>query len=206
MRRAPLARRSQLEPDPGSPPPPSCADLPNSAGANPGATNYSTFKLSYDDSETISFLDAANLYAKRGYPDPQTPTQPDEQWPLCLKCAVVDRARQRAGVARTDACQACLSRCASSLSPPLPREEARARLPAEHRLTLPLSRSRPTDCWSPEIADQLVNATQTAQGNTPSTGGGGASPSSGAGRALALPAGGVVAAAAAVLGGLALLA
>ncbi|GAA5941342.1 hypothetical protein JCM3775_001545 [Rhodotorula graminis] len=148
---------------------------PNSAGANPGATNYSTFKLSYEDSETISFLDAANLYAKRGYPDPSTPTQPDEQWPLCLKCAVVDRARQRAGVARTDACQACLNRY----------------------------------CWSPEIADQLVNATQTAGNNTPASGGGGgggASPSSGAARALALPAGGVVAAAAAVLGGLALLA
>ncbi|BGP44531.1 hypothetical protein JCM10450v2_000345 [Rhodotorula kratochvilovae] len=83
---------------------------PNSAGANPGATNYSTYKLSYEYPEVISFLDAANAYAKRGFPSPETPTQPDEQWPLCLKCAVVDRARARAGVNRTEACQACMDR------------------------------------------------------------------------------------------------
>lgn len=90
------------------------ADHPNSAEATPaGSTNYSTFKLSYPDEEVITFLNSANEYAKRGYPDPATPNQPDEQWPLCLKCAIVDRARQRANISRTDACQSCLDRCAS---------------------------------------------------------------------------------------------
>ncbi|GEM06114.1 AMP-binding domain-containing protein [Rhodotorula toruloides] len=84
--------------------------LPNSAGAHPGATNYSTFKLEYSYDEVVSFLDAAHEYTLRGFPDASSPNQPDKHWPLCLKCAVVDRARARAGVNRTTACEACMNR------------------------------------------------------------------------------------------------
>ncbi|BGP04518.1 hypothetical protein JCM10049v2_000320 [Rhodotorula toruloides] len=84
--------------------------LPNSAGAHPGATNYSTFKLDYSYDEVVGFLDAAHEYTLRGFPNASTPNEPDQQWPLCLKCAVVDRARARAGVNRTAACEACMHR------------------------------------------------------------------------------------------------
>lgn len=34
----------------------------------------------------------------------------DPQWPACLACAVVDRARNRTGVAREGTCQSCFDR------------------------------------------------------------------------------------------------
>jgi lysophospholipase len=34
----------------------------------------------------------------------------DPQWPACLACAVVDRARHRSGVARTGVCSSCFDR------------------------------------------------------------------------------------------------
>ncbi|GAA6007260.1 hypothetical protein JCM11491_003065 [Sporobolomyces phaffii] len=86
--------------------------LPNAPAPtqNPFLTNTSTFTLSYSYEEVEAFLDSANLNAKKGFPNPNTPLQPDEEWPLCLKCATVDRARQRAGLNRTSACESCFTR------------------------------------------------------------------------------------------------
>ncbi|GAA5980887.1 hypothetical protein JCM10908_003902 [Rhodotorula pacifica] len=83
--------------------------LPNAPGNNPGATNYSTFKLEYSTDEVSSFLNAAHAYTLRGFPN-STSSQQDEQWPLCLKCAVVERARERAGLNRTSECSSCFDR------------------------------------------------------------------------------------------------
>ncbi|GAA5828184.1 hypothetical protein JCM11251_002624 [Rhodosporidiobolus azoricus] len=101
--------------------------------ANPYLTNTTTLTLNYDYDEVIGFLDSAHANALKGFPDSSSPNTPDPQWPLCLKCAVVDRARQRAMINRTEACQSCFNRY----------------------------------CWSDDVAEQLVNATQTAQNSQP---------------------------------------
>ncbi|GAA6035969.1 hypothetical protein JCM8097_005191 [Rhodosporidiobolus ruineniae] len=86
--------------------------LPNAQAptSNPYLTNTSTFKLDYDYDEVVGFLDSAHANAMKGFPNPDTPTTPDPEWPLCLKCAVVDRARSRAMLNRTEACQSCFNR------------------------------------------------------------------------------------------------
>lgn len=74
-------------------------------------TNTSTYKLEYSDSDASSFLDAAHSNALKGFTNSSdSDTQTDSQWPLCLKCAVVDRLRQRQGIARSDECTTCFSR------------------------------------------------------------------------------------------------
>ncbi|GAA5892136.1 hypothetical protein JCM6882_005704 [Rhodosporidiobolus microsporus] len=135
---------------------------------NPFLTNTTTLTLNYDYDEVVGFLDSAHANALKGFPDSSTPNTPDPQWPLCLKCAVVDRARQRALINRTEACQSCFNRY----------------------------------CWSDDVAEQLVNATETAQNNTPSGGDG----SNAAASIMPLNAGGVVASVLAVAAGVALLA
>lgn len=97
--------------------------LPNAPGADPGKTNYSTFKLEYSKDEVTAFLNAAHEYTLRGYPNSTDTQARDQQWPLCLKCAVVDRARERAGLNRTNECEACMQQCKFSrhgdrISPP----------------------------------------------------------------------------------------
>ncbi|GAA5876162.1 hypothetical protein JCM16303_007041 [Sporobolomyces ruberrimus] len=86
--------------------------LPNAPApvSNPYLTNTSTFTLSYSYNEVEAFLDSANANAKKGFPNPNTPTTPDSEFSLCLKCATVDRARQRAGLARSSACESCFAR------------------------------------------------------------------------------------------------
>jgi hypothetical protein len=92
--------------------------LPNAPAvtlSNPFLTNTSTYTLGYEEEEVVGFLDSAHANAIKGFPNPSTPTTPDSQYPLCLKCAVVDRARQRAGVNRSEACESCFNRCAFAL-------------------------------------------------------------------------------------------
>ncbi|GAA6020201.1 hypothetical protein JCM10207_004367 [Rhodosporidiobolus poonsookiae] len=114
--------------------------LPNAPAPleNPYLTNTSTFTLNYDYDEVVGFLDSAHANALKGFPDPSTPNTPDSQWPLCLKCAVVDRARQRAMLNRSSECESCFNRY----------------------------------CWSDDVTEALVNATDTANNNQQSTGGG----------------------------------
>ncbi|GAA5896529.1 uncharacterized protein JCM6883_006934 [Sporobolomyces salmoneus] len=86
--------------------------LPNAPApvSDPFLTNTSTFTLSYSYEEVEAFLDSANLNAKKGFPNSDTPNTPDSEFALALKCATVDRARQRAGVERSSACQTAFNR------------------------------------------------------------------------------------------------
>ncbi|GAA6063845.1 hypothetical protein JCM10212_003592 [Sporobolomyces blumeae] len=87
--------------------------LPNAPApvSDPFLTNTSTFTLSYSYDESEAFLDSAHLNALKGFPTSSSDsTARDEEWPLCLKCATVDRARQRAGLNRSSACASCFTR------------------------------------------------------------------------------------------------
>ncbi|GAA5856232.1 hypothetical protein JCM8547_000832 [Rhodosporidiobolus lusitaniae] len=77
---------------------------------DPYLTNVTTLTLNYEYDEVNGFLDSSHANMLKGFPDPSTPNVSDSQWPLCLKCAVVDRARQRAMISRSDACQQCFNR------------------------------------------------------------------------------------------------
>lgn len=48
------------------------------------------------------------VIATQGYPAGGVMKDPD--WPSCLACAIVDRARERAGVERSGICATCLNR------------------------------------------------------------------------------------------------
>ena len=67
-------------------------------------TNTSTFNLDYSLDDAQSFLDAAHLSGLKGFQTGSESADPD--WPLALKCALVDRARKRAGLQRSAACHA----------------------------------------------------------------------------------------------------
>ncbi|GAA5918798.1 hypothetical protein JCM1841_002740 [Sporobolomyces salmonicolor] len=86
--------------------------LPNAPApvSDPFLTNTSTFTLNYSYDEVEAFLDSAHLNALKGFPNASTPTTADPNWPLCLKCATIDRARERAGVNRSAACETCFDR------------------------------------------------------------------------------------------------
>ena len=62
-------------------------------------TNFSTFKLSYEDIEINSFLNNAM----------QEATGNGTNLPTCLACALTSRALQRAGIAQSDQCEACFT-------------------------------------------------------------------------------------------------
>ncbi|KAG2054996.1 lysophospholipase [Suillus hirtellus] len=71
-------------------------------------TNTSTSQTSYSSSEIQAMLSQTFVITTKGYPDNGAMKDPD--WPSCLACAVVDRARERAGVARSGICSTCMDR------------------------------------------------------------------------------------------------
>ncbi|KAF9235204.1 lysophospholipase catalytic domain-containing protein [Melanogaster broomeanus] len=72
-------------------------------------TNTSTTQISYDPSQIQTMLDQTFTIATQGFPaDTSTPTDPE--WPACLACAIVDRARERAGETRSGVCESCFAR------------------------------------------------------------------------------------------------
>ncbi|KAH9451071.1 hypothetical protein MJO28_009457 [Puccinia striiformis f. sp. tritici] len=81
--------------------------LPNSPTPSLPQTNYSTYKLSYSKNETSSFLSSVMDSTTR--PRIQT-RQGDADWPTCLSCALIDRARNRKGVPRSAPCGNCFRR------------------------------------------------------------------------------------------------
>ncbi|KAK4700976.1 lysophospholipase, partial [Phenoliferia sp. Uapishka_3] len=72
-------------------------------------TNTSTWDLEYSQADQVSFLDAAHLNAVKGYQTVNATS--DADWPLALKCALIDRQRKRAGVARSEECAVQFNRC-----------------------------------------------------------------------------------------------
>lgn len=67
-------------------------------------TNTNTFKLQYDVDEATAFIENVQTNAFRGNADPGNR---DEDFPSCLACAVMERARQRAGLERSSQCSSC---------------------------------------------------------------------------------------------------
>ena len=72
-------------------------------------TNTSMFQPSYSSLEIQAMLDQTFIIATQGYPANSSMTT-DPEWPACLACAIVDRARGRAGEARSGVCETCFAR------------------------------------------------------------------------------------------------
>ncbi|KAH9851840.1 lysophospholipase [Lenzites betulinus] len=75
-------------------------------------TNTSTDQLSYTEDEAQGFLDQVFDIATQGIPGTSAAGTPekDPEWPACLACAVVDRARQKQNIARDGVCVSCFER------------------------------------------------------------------------------------------------
>ncbi|TFK53593.1 lysophospholipase [Heliocybe sulcata] len=78
--------------------------LPNGAPppGQPAITNTSSGQLEYSLTEVQAMLDQTHAIA--------TMAGVDDDWPACLACAVVDRARERLGAAREGICSTCMER------------------------------------------------------------------------------------------------
>ncbi|KAG8219070.1 putative lysophospholipase [Butyriboletus roseoflavus] len=72
-------------------------------------TNTSTSQVAYDSSEIQAMLDQTFIIATQGYPA-NSSVATDPEWPACLACAIVDRARERAGETRSGVCECCFAR------------------------------------------------------------------------------------------------
>ncbi|EGG08922.1 uncharacterized protein MELLADRAFT_84371 [Melampsora larici-populina 98AG31] len=71
-------------------------------------TNTSTLKLRYTDEETTTFLASATSVTT----SPVLDGSIDQEWPTCLSCAMLERARNRLTnkVPRSDICKQCFQR------------------------------------------------------------------------------------------------
>ncbi|KDE05419.1 hypothetical protein MVLG_04214 [Microbotryum lychnidis-dioicae p1A1 Lamole] len=76
----------------------------NTQGYTGYQTNTSTLTLNYNLKDTVKFLDASKSNALKGFQNVTAGQTVDPTWPLALKCATIDRARQRAGLPRSSAC------------------------------------------------------------------------------------------------------
>ncbi|KAF8432990.1 lysophospholipase [Boletus edulis BED1] len=72
-------------------------------------TNTSTVQVAYNSSQIQAMLDQTFVIATQGYPASSGMTT-DPEWPACLACAIVDRARERAGQTRSGVCESCFAR------------------------------------------------------------------------------------------------
>ncbi|SCZ88947.1 BZ3500_MvSof-1268-A1-R1_Chr1-1g00846 [Microbotryum saponariae] len=73
------------------------------------STNTATMQMAYSNSDTEAFLANAHMNAMKGYPMGNAGSDP--HYRTALKCAIVDRARQRASLKRSRICAAMLARC-----------------------------------------------------------------------------------------------
>ncbi|KII94539.1 hypothetical protein PLICRDRAFT_33337 [Plicaturopsis crispa FD-325 SS-3] len=99
--------------DPSSADEPLLIYLANGAPPQNGAapvTNISTDQVSVPNAQLQAILDQTFVIATQGFPDPNSGAQVDAEWPACLACAVVDRARNRTGAARSGVCASCFGR------------------------------------------------------------------------------------------------
>ncbi|SCV71696.1 BQ2448_3284 [Microbotryum intermedium] len=84
--------------------------LPNAPVPNSQySTNTPTTQMHYSNPDTLAFLDTAHANAMKGFPLLGATTDP--HYATALKCAIVDRARQRAALARSTDCQNLFARC-----------------------------------------------------------------------------------------------
>ena len=71
-------------------------------------TNTSTLRFKYEADELQAMIDQSFDIATQGIP--LNGTQKDPEWPVCLACAVVDRARAKVGTPRSGTCESCMAR------------------------------------------------------------------------------------------------
>ncbi|GJE87443.1 lysophospholipase [Phanerochaete sordida] len=74
----------------------------------PPLTNLSTFTDTFTTPQIQAFMNQAFDVATQGIPI--SSTHKDPEFPACLACAVVDRARARIGERRSGVCSTCLQR------------------------------------------------------------------------------------------------
>lgn len=72
-------------------------------------TNTPTLQASYSSSQIQAMLAQTFTIATQGYPA-NTSMTTDPEWPACLACAIVDRARGRSGGTRDGVCESCFAR------------------------------------------------------------------------------------------------
>lgn len=72
-------------------------------------TNTSTDQLVYMPDEIQGMLDQTWAIATQGISNSSS-GEADPMWPVCLACAIVDRARNRTGLTREGACIICFER------------------------------------------------------------------------------------------------
>lgn len=101
-----------------SSPPPLVIYLPNTILPDQApVTNSSTLQDSFTPSAAQAILDQTFEIATRGIPGSNSVSPSgsalsedrDLLWPVCLACAVVDRARTRSNIARDAVCERCFS-------------------------------------------------------------------------------------------------
>ena len=74
-------------------------------------TNTSTSQTQYPLDEVQAMISQTFDVATQGIPVVKSGKETkDPQWPACLACAVVDRARRELGVARSGVCSSCLKK------------------------------------------------------------------------------------------------
>lgn len=80
-------------------------------GETVGYTNTSTMQLSYSADELQAMLSQTFDIATQGIAnETASGWEKDPEYPSCLACAVVDRARERQNIARDGLCASCLDR------------------------------------------------------------------------------------------------
>lgn len=85
--------------------------LPNAPSGGSYNTNVSTYTLEYSREDTTSFLESMYTTMTRGYAgNANDLSARDQQYGTCLACGMVERRRQAAGLARSQACETCFSR------------------------------------------------------------------------------------------------
>ena len=75
--------------------------------AGPPLTNASTNQLAFEPADIQGALDQTWSIATQGN---SGSSSPDAMWPACLACAVVDRVRNRSGLAREGTCASCFDK------------------------------------------------------------------------------------------------
>ncbi|SGY63791.1 BQ5605_C007g04832 [Microbotryum silenes-dioicae] len=74
------------------------------------STNTKTTQMAYSNADTEAFLANAHMNAMKGYLG-KGKVGSDPSFRIALKCAIVDRARQRGNIQRSQVCTKLLARC-----------------------------------------------------------------------------------------------
>lgn len=134
--------------------------LPNAPPVDGSApvTNTNTFKLQYTTQHTEVFLDQAYATTVDGFVPNNTGK--DSNWPRCLQCAAIDRARYKTNpvTPRSSFCQTCFTQyCYNATNPP-----SKAELPnRQHNNTEPGVVATRSGAISAKVSASLIASAVT---------------------------------------------